>query len=220
MDELANTHDVDDVGTPEAMEQNITTEEPEVQDPATEDVQEPVATEPEPEPQKPDFTGRELEWLRTTVQRQNSLIEQLRQERDEYELAGMDPDEAAQKRIERLQAELDQQRQAEQARQARQEWQQYYTQFGVPEEALVGDDPIQWQHATLTHLQEKAAKALEQVAALKKVQESPRAPKVSSKPGSQPNKKTVWDYSFDEINQMADEIRFGQRDPGDIPPME
>lgn len=224
MSELQNTHNVDDIGMPEALEGDVTTEEQEGQEleaqtPATE----PIEEQPEPAQQQasqPDFTRRELEWLRSTVQKQNEQMSRLQKELEEYELAGLDPEEAAQKRIQRLEQELQQREQAQMANQARQEWRQYYKQFNVPDELLEGDDPITWQHNTLSHLQKQAADALDQVAALKKVQDTPKAPKVTSKPGSGANKRTVWDYSFEEIETMADEIRFGQRDPGDIPPMQ
>jgi predicted RNase H-like nuclease (RuvC/YqgF family) len=192
---------------------------------ATEEVEEEILDTPTTAPAQTEqpWMKKELEWLRRSVSDLSAANQRLQTELEEFETAGMEPEDAAARKVQRMQQELD----AERARSANQQWKEYCLQFGIEPERLTGEDPVGWLHETLTDQQSKltaeqkrTAELMKTVAALKKAQTKPDVPKVTSGTGqAATNKKTVWDYSLDEIEQMAEAAAFGQLDPADIPPL-
>ena len=175
--------------------------------------------QPKPEPKAPARDNAELQWLRATV---SQLAEQNRATQAklrEYEYAELDPEEAQKRMLEEQKKEFEAQRQAWENQTALQQWKEYFGQFEPPADALVGDDPVQWTDKVLTHQQQKIKDLLDTVAALKKAQETKEVPKVTAKQGGGVPGKTIWDLSLDEIENLAEQARFGRITGKDLPPI-
>jgi hypothetical protein len=191
------------------------TETPSAVEPTT-----PAAV-PQPAPSQQAQIEARLRWFE---QNYDAIAAQARtaQERlQEYETAAMSDGEKAEYELSKREGALQQrERELAELRYA-QELHAYYQQF-VPPEVVMGASPAEWQHNVLTHFQQRI-KALE--AENTKLRGGARpgvtAPKVPVNGGTTTGvqRKTAYQLTAEQREEMLARARRGQLAPADYPPV-
>lgn len=170
--------------------------------------------------QRSEQISRQFEWLNGQMNEVVNANRQMQLKLQEYETAGLDDEERARRDLQAQRQYLEQQQQAMSEQMYRRDLHGYYSQF-VPADQITGDDPAQWQDSVLRHLAGRANQYYQQNQALRKALKtrlSGAAPKVTA-PGGGPAspKRSVFDMSFEEREQLFQRALRGELDPSDIP---
>ncbi|MHC4278092.1 MAG: hypothetical protein ACYSTI_12335 [Planctomycetota bacterium] len=187
-------------------------------------------TEPIPEPEPVEFnlpgdwkpqTAEEIDWYKQNYAKTATELADARRQIEEYQLSGLDDDEAAMEKFNRdrknWQNEVDTWRQ----QQAVQQWGEYYAQFtDSPDEIKRMNDPIQMGHTVITELHQQLQKANAEIVALKKVVSTPsEGPPVTTGGVGTAGVRSLFELSPDERDKLMRKARMGQMKDGDIPPL-
>lgn len=162
---------------------------------------------------------RQLDWYRSQYQAALDQAKKLQDELDSAQLEGLPEDQRTAYLLEKEREELEQKKQELQAMAYALELRQYYSRF-VPEHAIQGSTPAEWQESVLTYLTKENARLRSEV---EKRTQPPRpgtaAPRIASaKPAGAPSKKTVFDYNPAELDTILSQVLMGQE--VDYPPVE
>lgn len=210
---------------PVTGEEGIDTAEVEPIEGATgvEDTQVVEPVEEESSSYKPDprfqdsFYQRQIMGLTQEIQR-------MRAEAQQAKLSSLDPDERALAQLEFKEQELRERETTLQQQQAINDWRRYYKSWGVGEEILQVDDPVQMQHETLTHFAKQLAAANKKIEQLQKAHSNVAKaktgePVTSNAAGPAAQRKTIHETKLEDLEKLWQMASQGMIKPEDIPPL-
>ena len=188
-----------------------------------EDTQEVGSVEEEPSSYTPDPRFQESFYQRQ-IQGLTQEIQRMRFQAQQAELAAMEPDDRAMAQLKFKEQELQQRESTLQQQQAVNDWRTYYKSWGVEDNVLQVDDPVQMQHATLTHFAQQLAAANKQIEQLKKTNANVATakkgePVTSNAAGPAAQTKTIHETKLSDLEKLWQMAGQGMLRKEDIPPL-
>lgn len=168
---------------------------------------------------------RSYRWLEQQYQGSLQQIQKLQGDLREYEYAGLDEGEAAQRQLQDRTQQLQEQEYRIQEQQYASDLYRFYAGY-VPTEAIQGYTPSEWQQSVLSHMQGEAkhlqgevTRLQGEVKALKSAaRPGDNAPKVPSGGGGPASgKRSLYAMTWEEREAMRQQAELGTLRPEDYP---